>query len=272
MKFALFIVLAFAVSAFGAVISPSPSSPCPQGYVMSSSNLPTRDAAVFVPNELHYNVGNLMGGSPDGPWFDIEPSSPCVWFPNGEWHCKLRLYSSPSLGAANLIGNATIDSSFFQLNADQYNTSGGFISYSQYISPAISAGFPSTAAYVNFRSLTTQVYFQPEQVWPPTGVPLVNRVENIGGTLYLSLWGSNGWNNSTQQFDNASVGTGMDVRFGLTCPTSTPPPIIPGCPCDDPAAVFNLNYGCVQYGVPVRRTGQFCVELSFNDALSCPTS
>jgi hypothetical protein len=147
---------------------------------------------------------------------------------------------------------------------DAFNSSGGYLTFSSTFTAAAPA---ASAEYQNFRNQTSLLYFIPGPVNGPTAA-IANRVESINGQLYLTLWGSSGWNPDTEQFEAAGQGTGFDFRAHLVCPNN-PPPIIPGCPCEEPASLHTVSRGCIQDGVPIRVTGNACVSLSFSEELSC---
>jgi len=102
-------------------------------------------------------------------------------------------------------------------------------------------------------SQSRTIHFQPRVVYPDSpATPIANRVANIGGQLYLTLWGSDGYVSGSDSYDAAQRGTGIDFMGHLTCP-STPPPIIPGCPCEDETQIFSVPRSQIQSGVEISR-------------------
>jgi len=254
MKFALFLLFGILATAFGAIISPPAPCPSGQGFTLSTQNLPS--AEDFLLNTLHYNKNNLMSGTPLGPYFAIDASKPSSFFPNGSLDASLLIYGD--LARTQLIGTGTIHSDELDVTAAGF--AGGYMQLSTRFTTLL---FPTGDQNANFRNQDSTVYFQPQNVHSSPSNPSVsiaNRFTSINGGLYLTLWGSSGWNAGTQMYDVATRGTGIDLRFAASCPNN-PPPIIEGCPCD--SNVQTQSYAAYARGTTLRFTGTPCVALQF---------
>lgn len=262
MKFALFFLFAFVAGTFAAIVSPpAPSAPCPNnaGYTVDSLNAPS--AEDFLLNTFHYNKLDLQNGSPKGPYFAIDSSKTSSFFPNGSFDASLLLYADQA--HTQQIGTATLHSDLLSSTGDANQFLGGDMLVSTHFTTLL---FPaSDATHANFRDQTTTVHFQEQNVHSSpsnAAVSIANRLQLIGGKLYMTLWGSSGWNSTLGQFQQSGQGLGMDLRFGLSCPSSPPPPpIIEGCPCD--SNLQTETYGSYQEGTLITKTGSPCVSLAW---------
>jgi len=242
-----------------------PPSGCPE-YALDDHSLPA--LALFTANVFHYNKDNLMSGNPVGPYYGIDEAAGCSWRPNGAFSCHLRIYTSAA--KTRQIGTGLMSSNNLIWNNDAFNTSGGFVNLTTTISGLLASEYPNSAnadapENRNFKSQTRLLYFKPQVVYPDAPAdPIANRVLSQAGQQYLALWGSDGYNAASGQYDAALRGTGIDFMGHLTCPDN-PPPVIPGCPCEDPAQIFSVDRDDIVHGQEIsRRSSGTCIELHFS--------
>jgi hypothetical protein len=229
--------------------------------------------SLFTPNVLHYNKVDVMSGNPVGPYYSIDEAAGCRWRENSNFLCHLIIYKNSA--RTQQIGTGVMSSNNLIRNNDAHNTSGGFVQFSTTITLAASElPNPSNVNAPenrNFKSQNTMVYFQPKVVYPDAPAePIANRIRNRSGRLFLTLWGSDGYNAASDSFDAATRGTGVDFEGELICPDN-PPPVIPGCPCEDPVQIHSVSRGCIRPNVEiVRRSDGTCIELGFEESTVCP--
>jgi len=245
-------IFAVLIAVASAALSPTTYTECPMYLLHTSGNLAS-PLPNYVPNVIIYNTGagNLMTGTPQGPYFSAMEGNNCYWIPNGPLNCGLNLWAD----AAHTIflGTGMINSTL--LIANDTTTAPGFhyvggsvrlttqITNLAYISPT-----PST----NFHDLNLELFFPAMQLMSAGGNPFANGVSTVGGVEYLTLWGSNGWNGTT--WDASSRTTGFDIRVSLECTSgntghNVPCPTCPGGVVVVPSAC-NANHLPISQSVP----------------------
>jgi hypothetical protein len=204
----------------------------------------------FTGNEYHYDLGDLTGGGPDGPWFLPINDGQNFWIPSaGIFQFNARVYNSEPNAKAGLaagwIGNATLSSpdfSFGTMVTRDLNGNGNVVTFLGG-NLQVTVTTPYSASYASpptlWNSGTNIVTFPIGDTMPSfCGTtpchPIMNRIINSTDITTTLTAGAPGWASTFQTNVEALLPTGstnlLTVLWGsngytgsslTTCPTAS---------------------------------------------------